>query len=269
MKILNLVVLMGLFGCFQAQSSGNMDAKVNHIQAIKKAGFDHNHTLLTKVLKENVVPGEVSSLVRYGNLKANRSDLDTYLRELEKLTRKDFANFNENQKLSFWINAYNAYTLKLIIDNYPLKSIKDLGSVFSSPWKKKFITLFKKKMSLDNIEHDTIRKNFKEPRIHFAVNCASMGCPSLADIAFNESNLENLLQKMSLGFINNNAKNSYDIANKKMKLSKIFSWYGGDFKEKFGSYKNFIQTLKPDVKGLSKFKVSWSDYGWDLNDSKE
>ncbi len=265
MNIFKLVTLISFFGCLGAQSSGNMNAKIAHVQTANS--FDHNHTLLTKVLKKFLVPGEISTLVKYQELKEDRAEFDTYLKGLESLSKSEFSNFNQNQKLSFWINAYNAYTLKLIIDNYPLESIKDLGSLLSSPWKKKFIKLFDKVMTLDDIEHGTIRKKFKEPRIHFAVNCASMGCPSLADEAFTESNLESLLQKMSLKFINNDKKNSYNIQEKTMRLSKIFLWYGGDFKEKFGSYKKFIQTLKPGVKDLAKFRVKWNKYGWKLNDS--
>jgi len=264
----NIIILLSLVGYLNSYSSGNMNSKITQVKAASKGSFDHMHTLLTNVLKKYVVPGKVSSLVKYDELKKNRSELDNYLKGLESLSKSDFSKFNNDQKLSFWINAYNAYTLELIIDNYPLKSIKDLGSLFKSPWKKKFIKLFNKTMSLDGIEHDTIRKQFKEPRIHFAVNCASMGCPSIANEAFTESNLESLLQERSLHFINNDMKNSFNATKKTMKISKIFDWYGVDFNEKFGSYQNFIQTLKPEIKGLAKFKVKWSNYGWGLNDSK-
>jgi len=243
--------------------------------------FDHSHTLLNEVLKENVKPGKVSSLVNYKALKKNPTKLNNYLKGLETVKKDQFSNFSQEQKLSFWINAYNAFTIKLVVQNYPVKSIKDIkhydkkeSSWFSrlnpgaSPWKIKFIKLLGKKHSLDNIEHGIIRKDFSEPRIHFAVNCASMGCPSLGNEAFNAANLETLLDKTAKSFVNNTEKNSFDTSKKVFKASRIFKWYGSDFDKKYGSFVGFIKKIKPELGNLEEYKISWNEYGWNLNEFK-
>ena len=132
-------------------------------------GFDHTHKKWDEILKARTIKKDGQVLVNYKGIKANQVKLNSYLKGLEKVSKKEFNKFSKQEQLSFWINAYNAYTVKLIVKNYPVKSIKDIGSFFSSPWSKDFITLLGQKMSLDDIEHETIRKDFKEPRIHFSI----------------------------------------------------------------------------------------------------
>ena len=170
-------------------------------------GFDHAHKKWDEILKSKTIKKDEQVLVNYKSIKANQVKLNSYLKELEKVSKKEFNNFSKQEQLAFWINAYNAYTVKLIVKNYPVKSIKDIGSFFSSPWSKDFITLLGKKMSLDDIEHETIRKDFKEPRIHFAVNCASIGCPSLYQEAFVASRIDKQLEVATKLFLNNKNKN--------------------------------------------------------------
>ncbi len=150
------------------------------------ADFDHAHQKWDQILKQYTTRKGNQVYFKYKELKENEVILFSYLKQLESISNKKFEDFSEDQKLAFLINAYNAYTIQIILKNYPIKSIKDIsGGLFSSgPWKIEFISLLGRKMSLDNIEHDTIRKNFNEPRIHFAVNCASIGCPSLLQEAF-------------------------------------------------------------------------------------
>lgn len=224
--------------------------------------FDHGHKSWDLFLKENIIFDSKQTLVNYKKVKTNTKKLDVYIRELQGLSVKEFSSFSSDEKLAFWINAYNAFTVKLIIDHYPVKSIKDIGSFFSSPWSKKFIPLFNKQYSLDQIEHETIRKNFKEPRIHFAVNCASIGCPSLYHRAFVSSRLEQQLETVTKQFLSNTNKNRL-VANK-LKLSKIFDWYGEDFVKSDGSVLAFARKY---LQLPAKIKVEFNDYDWKLNSS--
>jgi hypothetical protein len=207
------------------------------------------------------------TLVNYKLLKAEKKALTKYLQELEKLTDKDLSNFNVKQKLAFWLNAYNAYTLKVVVDHYPVKSIKDItdggllnGLLRNGPWKIDSIKLLGKTLSLDYIEHSIIRPIFKEPRIHFAVNCASIGCPSLLREPFRADKLEQQLEKVTTNFLNNNKKNY--LKNNIIYISKIFDWYEEDFKAKKG-VKVFIQKYLPDVK--LNYKIKYLNYDWNIN----
>ena len=141
---------------------------VGPVSAQEVIEFDHSHKIFDLVLKNHTKVSQNQTLFNYKKLKSNRSNLDLYLLQLKGLKKKNFNSFNEKQKLAFWINAYNAYTLDIVVRNYPLKSIKDISSggffssiVASGPWKKKFISQFGQKMSLDHIEHDIIRKRFQ------------------------------------------------------------------------------------------------------------
>jgi hypothetical protein len=244
--------------------------------------FDHQHTLLGNVLTQFVhkIENSQSTAVDYQGLKKSPQDLLSYLKQLEGLNKAEYQKFTKDQKLAFWINAYNAYTLKLIIDHYPIISIKDikpkgfLGS-FSTPWKIEFIQLLGKKMTLDNIEHDVIRSKYNEARIHFAVNCASIGCPSLMKTPFVADKMDQQLDAAANNFLTNTEKNKIDPANKTIYLSKIFKWYGDDFKEKYKSDLNYIALIissDPEIQKQmmnNKYKVKYLDYDWKLNQIKK
>ena len=225
-------------------------------------GFDHGHALLSEVLKKYVVIEGAQALVDYQALKQAPALLDKYLSELSTVSENDYKNFSQNQKLAFLINAYNAYTLKLMRDNWPTKSIKDLGSFFTTPWKKEIFDLLGKKRSLDWIEHETIRKDFKEPRIHFAVNCASLGCPPLRAEAFVATKLQQQLEEQARIFLNDPRENR--IENAKVKLSKIFDWYGSDFAT---NKQDLIKHLNQwrDEKFPLDAKIDFLKYNWDAN----
>jgi len=236
--------------------------------------FDQNHKVFDQLLKENVVFKGQQSLVNYKSLKKNPAKLNEYLTSLSSVKKAEFDSWTAGNKLAFLINVYNAFTLKLIIDNYPTKSIKDLGTLFKSPWKKKFFKLFGKETHLDEVEHVMIRKNFDEPRIHFAVVCASIGCPPLHRFAFTGNLLEKQLKEATKVFLMDKDKNSYDPIKKKLKLSKIFKWYGDDFNKKYGGYLKFVSTrITSDKKHqglIAKDSVSssWNSYDWNLNETK-
>ena len=233
--------------------------------------FDHNHSEFDKLLKETVSFEKKQSFVDYKKIKANPSPLKKYLSSLSAVKKSEFENWNAGERLAFLINAYNAFTIKLIVDNYPTQSIKDLGGFLKSPWKKEFFTLFGKQNHLDGIEHEMIRKKFDEPRIHFAVVCASIGCPPIQSFAFRASEIEKQFQIATKTFLLDPEKNSYDKKKKKLRLSKIFKWYGDDFNKKYGSYLKFISTRITEDPGLQKkiaageVNSSWNSYDWALN----
>lgn len=196
-----------------------------------------------------------SGSVNYQEWKQNSARLDGYLAELE--SNAPSSGWSRNEQLAYWINAYNAYTVKLILDNYPIRSITDLGT----PWDKKFINIGGTSYSLNDIEHNILREKLKEYRVHFAVNCASVSCPPLLNKAYKASNVEQLLDQQARRFINDARYN--DIAGSELALSKIFDWYGADFK-KSGTlieYLNkYAETAIP-----ADATVGFKDYNWNLN----
>lgn len=197
---------------------------------ISAEAFDHSHSPFDQVLKDHVVNRGHESVVRYKALAKNPSALDTYLASVSKVSEAEYGAWTEPQKLAFLINTYNAFTLKLIVEHYPVKSIKDLGGIFISPWKKKFFALFGTKAHLDHIEHDLIRGQFKEPRIHFALVCASKGCPKLMDSAFTAASLGDQLEQAAQNFLTDIEKNRMKSSpTPVLELSSIFKWYGKDF----------------------------------------
>lgn len=231
--------------------------------------FDHSYKKFAKVLKENVVLKSAQSRVTYQDLKKKPEVLNAILNSWQKVKKEDFNKWSKDQQLAFLINAYNGFTLKLIIDNYPVKSIKDIGSFFSSPWKKEFFELFGKKAHLDHIEHELIRKKFKEPRIHFAVNCASLGCPSLALVPYQAQKLDDQLESAAKAFIQNADRNRFDQKEKKAYLSNIFKWYGDDFERMTGKdYKSFIKKFIPAY-SPNDWEIEWLSYDWNLNEVKK
>lgn len=210
-----------------------------------------DHTLWTTFLKENV---DQNGHVNYKNIKQHPENLNAYLDILSK--SKPNSSWSKNKTLAFWINAYNAFTIKLIIDNFPIKSIKDI----SSPWDKKFISINNKTYSLGNIEHDILRK-LDEPRIHFAIVCASESCPKLMNEAYTATQLNTQLNLAALTFINSNKNQLTPGA---IKLSKIFKWFSGDF-ETDGTLVQFINTYAKTKIGPSE-RISYLDYNWNLNE---
>lgn len=226
--------------------------------------FDHSHREFDQLLKRYVIFQQAQSTVNYQALLKNRAPLDRYLESLSAVSEDEFESFQRDERLAFLINAYNAFTLKLILDHYPVESIKDIGSFFSSPWKKKFFTLFGKKSWLDQIEHEWIRPVFKEPRIHFAVNCASMGCPSLANEAFVAGKLNDQLDFVTRQFLKNRNRNYPDLKKERLYLSKIFKWYKKDFNGVSTFVSQYLNL--PEPKGL---EVRYLDYDWKLNELKE
>lgn len=221
--------------------------------------FDHSHAELDKTLKTYV---SADGMVDYAGLKAHRATLDHYLSDTGAISESEFDSWSRNQRLAFLINVYNAETLQLIIDNYPVKSIKKIGSLFGQPWDVESVTLFGKKTTLNTIEHKILRPIYKEARVHFAIVCAAMGCPPLHNGAFTPENLDDQLDARGRVFLNQKNKNRLD--GNTLYLSPIFDWFEEDFTEN-GSLQDFVATFFPtDIKGKN-LKIKFTSYDWSLN----
>ncbi len=209
-----------------------------------------DHSIWDQLLRKHV---SASGKVNYQAIKADPSSLDAYLKILsDNPINKEWSR---NQKMAYWINAYNAYTVKLIVDNYPVKSILDLHG--GKAWDHSWIKLGDKTYTLNDIEHKILRPQFKDPRIHFAVNCAATSCPPILNRAWTAENLNKTLELQTRKFINNASYNSIggDVA-----VSKIFEWY----KEDFGELKAYLNkyATKPIAAGTS---IDFKEYDWALN----
>lgn len=241
MKILTLIIVVGI-----------------SIPAISQEHLKHDQW--TNLLKTYV---SSTGNVDYKGIKEHEAELDAYLAVLS--ANHPTADWDKNDQLAFWINAYNAFTVKLIVKNYPVVSIKDLGgSVYkvNTPWDEKFIKIGDQTYDLNNIEHGIIRKDFADPRIHFAVNCASISCPPLRNEAYVGSKLNVQLDDQARKFINDSTKNK--ITKNKATLSKIFTWFKGDFTASGLSIAEFINQYS-EVKMTKKTKVTYFEYDWNLN----
>ena len=193
--------------------------------------------------------------VNYRGWKKNSKLLETYLKNLEN--NPPIEQWTKNDSLAYFINTYNAVTVKLILDNYPLSSIKDL----IIPWWLKKFNLKNEKISLNFIEHKILR-NMDEPRIHFAINCASRSCPKLQNVAYYSHELENQLDNAANQFINDQTKNKVNVD--RLILSKIFSWFSDDFGNKIQLLK-FVNKYSK-IKILESARIEYLNYDWDLNE---
>jgi hypothetical protein len=204
--------------------------------------------------------------VDYKSLKDHKSELEQYLTLLSE-NAPDRSTWSTDEQLAYWINAYNAFTVKLIVDNYPVKSIRDLGPALKIPlindvWHYKFFEIGGVRTCLDDIEHGILRKEFDEPRIHFAINCASVSCPPLLNEAFTAETLEAQLVKVATGFINDPKRNR--LAPDQVQISSIFDWFEGDF-TKTGSLVQFLNRYSK-VKIKPSARISYLEYNWKLNE---
>lgn len=213
---------------------------------------ENDYSLWNNFLKKHV---SKEGKVNYVGIKTNPDNLNVVLQNFTKTIPDE--SWSKNEKLTFWINAYNAFTIKLIVDNYPVKSIKDI----QKPWDKKFIEIGSNTISLNNLEHDILRK-MNEPRIHFAIVCASVSCPKLQNEAFSDSIIESQLTNAAKEFLSDTSKNFINPNN--LELSKIFQWFDKDFKQN-GSLIKFLNKYT-DIEISEHAKIKFKDYNWDLND---
>ncbi len=230
--------------------------------------FDHMHDHWTTVLHRFVVDGRVN----YAGLKADRVSLDGYLSEVAAVSLREFQSWNANQQLAFLINLYNAETLQLIVDHYPVDSIKDIGGLLTKPWDLKCVSLFGKTVTLNTIEHNMIRKNYSEPRIHFALVCAARGCPPLRNEAYVADKLDAQLDDQAQTFLDTPEKNRIDPDHKALYLSPIFKWYGDDFQKYTRGVQYFLSHYYPKAYERAlrdgAYEIHYTDYDWSLNDQR-
>ncbi|WP_445747643.1 DUF547 domain-containing protein [Polaribacter sp.] len=198
-------------------------------------------------------------LVDYAAFKKELPKLNQYLQYLEKTSLDD--TWSSNQQKAFYINGYNAYTIALILENYPLKSILDIKQNNQTAWKIPFVKIGGKTMTLDFLEHEILRKKFDDPRIHVGVNCASISCPKLSNVAFTEQNIETELERLMLEFVNDSSKNN--ISKDIVKISAIFDWFKADF-TKNSSLIAFLNQYSK-VKINPNAKIQFLEYDWNIN----
>ena len=230
-------------------------------------------------------------MVDYPALKANRRELDDFVRSMGSLNPGAFKQWDSKEKIAFWINAYNALTLKVIIDHYPIKpgllssmiypnnSIRHIPGV----WNKIQFLMMGRKMTLSEIEHSTLRKDFDEPRIHVALVCAAMACPPLRNEPYSGEKLDAQLDDQAHRFLSNPAKFDIDKLRRKIYLSQIFEWFVGDFRNKYLPASGFLDQSESrramlnfiadylsseDAEFLRKgtYRLEYLDYDWSLNE---
>ncbi len=242
-------IILNLCACFSVKERDSQSKPISH------ATFD-------SLLRKHV---NTEGWVNYEGFIRDSMTFNSYLNLLSKNLPNN-KNWQQNEAKAYWINAYNAFTIKLICDHYPVESIKDIKKgipLVSDTWQIEFINIEGQKFSLNNIEHGILRPKYNDPRIHAAVNCASKSCPKLLNEAYSAEKLDTQLDSAMKNFISDGIRNKI-ISPNKAELSKIFSWYAGDFKKNTPSVISFINTftntlLKTDA------EIKYLDYDWQLN----
>lgn len=254
------------------------------LAAFPALAFDAGYTAWDALLHKHVVllPGGNASRVDYTALHRNRAELKAVLDDFQSVSRAEFDRWSKPEQEAFLINAYNAFTIEKILTRYPnLRSIRDFGTIFGNPWKDRFFTLLGAPMSLDDIEHGMLRKEgaYDEPRIHFAVVCASIGCPMLRDEAFIPARLDAQLEDGMRRFLSDSSRNRYDPGRDRLEVSRIFDWYGKDFEHGYRGFTSVKATLaryadllaaKPEDRMRvrdQKADIDFLEYDWTLNDA--
>jgi len=250
-----LGVLVLLLGFSTSSQSDGGDSKIVESQI--------SHGKWNSLLRKHV---SVSGAVNYAAFQKDSVALNEYLKLVSEYDPNS-EYLSEDARKAFWINAYNAFTVKLVITHYPLKSIRDLGTEIKikdskSPWDLKFIPIDGQLLSLNHIEHEILRKKFSDPRIHFAINCASISCPVLLNVAFNADRLETQLDAQARIFINDKSKNK--IAANRLQISQLWQWFEGDF-TKNGDLISYLNKFS-QIKISAKAKIEYLEYDWNLNE---
>jgi hypothetical protein len=241
-----VTMMAGLLLCFLPAQAGASEAVDNHIYA--------------ELLKKYVAHGKVD----YRGFQSEENRLDQYLGVLERI---DPNALSREEQFAFYVNVYNAWTIKLILTRYPdIQSIKDIGGIFNSPWKQKIVRLNGEVLALDDVEHNILRPLFKDPRIHFVINCASVSCPPLRSEPYSATRLQEQLNDATTSFINNPERNR--IEENILFVSKIFKWFPEDFNEDVvgfvssyarGDFRDGIEANQ------DRIKIKYLEYDWSLN----
>lgn len=242
-----------------------------------KLPFDHTHAAWSRILAAHLRGEDFD----YAALKRDSAPLDRYLASLQAVESETFDAWTREQRFAFWINAYNAYTIRRVIEGYPVKSIKDLGTLAQPVWDQRFIPLAhlapaleRKSLSLNDLEHAILRPTFADPRIHAAVNCASKGCPRLLDHAYTAGVLDQQLEQMTTRWLRESERNRFDPKSRTAHLSRIFDWYGNDFGKTPAERLAWIARYAPPEhrpwltgRDAERVVIRYLDYDWALNDT--
>lgn len=238
-------------------------------------GFDHAHRAWDALLKKHVVliAGGKASQLDYAGMARDRTALKAYLDSVSRVGAAEFAAWPKAERMAFLINAYNAFTVEKILQRYPdIRSIWDFGKVFGNPFKDDFFSLLGRKATLDGIEHETLRKPgaYGEPRVHFAVNCASIGCPMLREEAYVAARLERQLEEQAVRFLSDRTRNRLG-ADGRLEVSKIFDWFKEDFGAReryFARYADLLADDPAQQKQIAEGRaaLAFLEYDWTLND---
>jgi Protein of unknown function, DUF547 len=242
--------------------------------------FDHNYASWEALLKKHVrwLPDNKQSRVNYRGFAADRAELGKVLESFSAVSQTQFSAFSNPQQMAFLINAYNAFTIDIILSKYPdLKSIKELGLFNRGPWKNEFFTLLGGKHHLDWIEHEQLRPKYADPRVHVAVNCASIGCPALFPEAFTAPRMEAMLEDGMRRFLGDRTRNRFE--GDKLQVSNIFKWFKEDFEkgnkgfakleDVFAKYADLLttdETARNQIRARA-VSIGHLDYDWSLNDA--
>jgi hypothetical protein len=229
------------------------------------AALAFEHASWDALLKKHVVvlDGGRASQLRYAAVALERPVLQAYLQELSAVPQDEFERWPRAEQMAFLINAYNAFTVEKVLTRYPrLESIWDFGRVFGNPFKDRFFTLLQQPCSLDRIEHELLRKRYADPRIHYAVNCASVGCPMLREEAYSGARLEHQLDEQAARFLSDRTRNR--VRDGRLEVSRIFDWFREDFepRERYFARHAWLLGLPTGAQP----PLAFLDYDWSLND---
>ncbi len=247
------ILLVGLFFINACGTLNPQQAKTKPV----------SHQLFDELLKRYVTD---EGLVDYRGFMTDSAQLTEYIDLLSNNAPND-SNWSEDDQIAYWINLYNAATIDLVLQYYPVESIKDIGSSIqvpfvNTPWDIQFIEIAGERYDLNNIEHNILRKKWAEPRIHFAINCASLSCPKLRREAYEGDLLQRQLDEQAREFVNDDFRN--DITTTGASLSKLFDWFGGDFRKKM-PVRTFVNQYS-EIKISEEVEISYKEYDWRLND---
>jgi len=293
-QIILVVIILVSLAAFFLQPSDNSFTIISYgVEEMKSDKFNHKYAAYNSLLNKYVK----NARVNYQGFIDNRAEFEQFLKSLGSVKEDDYQTWAEQQQLAYWINAYNAFTIKAIIDHYPIKRSFSLIGIFYAPsnsilqikevWTKLQFKAVGSMVTLDEIEHQILRKKFNEPRIHMAINCASISCPDLSSEAYTADKLGIQLSEASSNFVNNPDKGVYiKQGSGRVKLSKIFKWFGDDFISKYGSEKLFnnyslkenavlgfvTDYIEPDRSKEylmnNKLKIGYLGYDWHLNEQQ-
>ena len=267
---LSLSIILGLSALFADDSMKNTQVPTAPQSVNKSVGLDNS--LYDSVLEKYV---DEEGMVDYAGLQSAPEKLDQYL---TLLNQTDPASLNQDDRLAFWLNVYNAYTLKLIINNYPISGIRQAANgpfipKLNTPWEVDLVNVNGKVMDLDHVEHKIIRKEFDDARVHFALVCAALSCPKLRRESYRGDILDQQLQDQGIDFLNSPNKNRIEKEGRQIRISKIFKWFKGDFEKEGQSLQQFLADFYEGeiatALSQNKLKVKYTKYDWALNDQSK